>query len=100
MMTGFGTLTAKDVDGNLTQVNGLYAAFSFDEGENWPAEYRRIISDNSKTVEIAPWQHLANLSMTTSQTGGYMSATQTPDGMIYLTDGKIVFSFNLAWIME
>ena len=29
-----------------------------------------------------------------------MTATQTPDGMIYLSDGKIVYNFNLAWLME
>ena len=29
-----------------------------------------------------------------------MSVTQSPDGMVYLTDGKIVYNFNLAWLME
>ena len=32
------------------------------------------------------------------QDEGYFSVTQTPDGAIYLTDGKIVYSFNLAWL--
>ena len=98
MMTGFGELEAKDTMGNLTLLNGLYVALSFDEGKSWPAQYRRIISDGSGDIEIAPWQRQTTLTLTSGQPEGYMSATQTPDGNIYLTDGKIVYSFNLAWV--
>ena len=100
MMTGFGELEAKDTNGKPTLVSGLYAALSFDEGKSWPAKYRRIVSDDSGDIEIAPWQRQATLTQTSGQPEGYMSATQTPDGMIYLTDGKIVYSYNLAWLAQ
>jgi formylglycine-generating enzyme len=100
MMTGFGELEAKDTMGNLTLVSGLYAALSFDEGKSWPSKYRRIISDDSGDMEIAPWQRKTKLTQTAGQPEGYMSVTQTPDGKIFLTDGKIVYSYNLAWLME
>ena len=100
MMTGFGELEAKDTTGEVTTVRGLYAALSFDEGTTWPAAYRRILSDASGDIEIAPWQRTATLSRTTGQAEGYMSATQTPDGIIYVTDGKWVYSFNLAWLVD
>ena len=100
LMTGFGELQAKDTDGTLTTVNGLYAALSFDEGKSWLVEHRKIISDNSGPITIAPWQRQAELSKTTSQPGGYMSVTQTPDGIVYLTDGKIVYSFNIGWLIQ
>ena len=100
MMTGFGELQGRDTEGHLTTINGLYAVLSFDEGQTWPPEYRRIISDNSQTIEIAPWQRQETLTKTTGQGEGYMSVTQTPDGVIYVTDGKIVYSFNLGWIVK
>jgi formylglycine-generating enzyme len=100
MMTGFGELEAKDTNGKSALVSGLYAALSFDEGKTWPAKYRKIISDDSGDIEIAPWQRKATLIQTAGQPEGYMSATQTPDGMIYLTDGKIVYSYNLSWLTQ
>lgn len=100
MMTSFGDLEAKDANGKSALVSGLYAALSFDEGKTWPAKYRRIISDNSGDIEIAPWQVKARLTQTNGQGEGYMCATQTPDGLIYLTDGKIVYSYNYAWLMQ
>jgi formylglycine-generating enzyme required for sulfatase activity len=100
MMTGFGELQAKDTGGSLTSITGLYVALSFDEGNSWPPQFRRVISDNSGLIEIAPWQRTADLSERTGQPGGYMSVTQTPDGIIFLTDSKIVYSFNLAWVLQ
>ena len=50
--------------------------------------------------EIAPWQRTNTLTKINGQEEGYISATQTPDGIIYLTDGKIIYSFNLAWILQ
>ena len=36
---------ARDGEGRVNEVNGLYAALSFDEGVTWPVQYRRVISD-------------------------------------------------------
>lgn len=106
LFTGFADdgIRARDGQGDLTSVTGLYAALSFDEGKTWPEEYRRVISnlevDEEYEFEGAPWQRTHTLSRTKGQEHGYISATQTPDGMIYLTDGKIVYNFNLAWMMD
>ena len=106
LFTGFAndSILAKDAEGRLNYVTGLYAALSFDNGKTWPQKFRRVISDvgGNKTLKlaIAPWQRTSFLSRTAGQKEGYMSVTQTPDGMIFLTDGKIVYSFNLEWILR
>lgn len=106
LFTGFAPdgIQAKDGEGVLNTVKGLYAALSFDEGKTWPVAFRRVISDLEGNEELefeaAPWQRTHTLTRSEGQEDGYMTATQTPDGMIYLSDGKIVYSFNLAWLME
>ena len=106
LFTGFAEdgIQGRDGIGLMNTIHGLYAALSFDEGATWPAEYRRVISNMGVNefyeFEAAPWQRTHEISRTTGQWDGYMSATQTPDGMVYLTDGKIVYNFNLAWLME
>lgn len=106
LFTGFADngILAKDGDKKITTVKGLYAALSFDEGKTWPAEYRRVISNmeiyEEMDIIVAPWQRTRKITRTQGQEEGYMSVTQSPDGMIYLTDGKMVYSFNLAWLME
>lgn len=57
-------------------------------------------ADQTEVLHTAPWQRLNVISRNKGQEGGYMISTQTPDGMIYLTDGNIVYSFNLEWIVE
>jgi len=97
-------ITARDGEGRMNTVTGLYAALSFDEGETWPEVYRRVISNlqvsETWEVEVAAWQRSQTLSKTAGQENGYMSVTQSPDGMIHLTDGKLVYTFNLAWLTE
>jgi hypothetical protein len=98
------SILAKDGEGNQNEVSGLFVSVSFDQGKTWPSEYRKVISDlkgNEKLeIEIAPWQRKNTLTKIKGQEEGYMSGTHTPDGLIYLTDGKIVYSFNLAWVLE
>jgi formylglycine-generating enzyme required for sulfatase activity len=106
LFTGFASdsIRAKDGEGRLNYVSGLYAALSFDEGRTWPEEYRKVISNQSGRdtlrLNIAPWQRSTLLSCRKGQHEGYMSSEQTPDGTIYLTDGKIVYSFNLKWLLQ
>lgn len=106
LFTGFAndSILAKNGEGRLEYISGLYAALSFDEGKTWPENYRRVISNQKGNdtikLSIAPWQRKSTLSRTQGQGEGYMSVTQTPDGMIYLTDGKLVYTFNLEWLMQ
>jgi hypothetical protein len=95
---------AKDAAGKINNIEGLFVALSFDEGKTWPTEYRRVVSDikgsEIKEIEVAPWQKKNKISKVKGIGIGYMSVTQSPDGMIYLSDGKLVYSFNLAWIID
>jgi len=97
-------IQAKNAEGKLDTIEGLFAALSFDEGKTWPTEYRRVVSDvkgtEVKDIEVAPWQKKNSISKVKGIGIGYMSVTQSPDGLIYLSDGKLVYSFNLAWIMD
>ncbi len=97
-------ISARDGEGRMNNVKGLFAALSFDEGKTWPEQYRRVISNlevyEEMDIIVAPWQRKRKLTKTQGQEEGYMSVTQSPDGMIYLTDGKMVYNFNLAWLME
>ena len=97
-------ISARDGEGRMNNVKGLFAALSFDEGKTWPEQYRRVISNlevyEEMEIVVAPWQRTRKLTKTKGQEEGYMSVTQSPDGMIYLTDGKMVYNFNLAWLME
>jgi formylglycine-generating enzyme required for sulfatase activity len=94
---------ARNGEGAIEEIKGMYAAVSFDEGKTWKVEHRRVLSDlqGDSTMELhtAPWQRTDVISRNTGQDGGYMIATQTPDGMIYLTDGKLVYQFTLPWVI-
>jgi hypothetical protein len=96
-------IAACDGEGKPGTVTGLFSALSFDEGNTWPVTFRRVISNlkGSGTCEFeaAAWQRKHTLSKVSGQESGYMSVTQTPDGMIYLSDGKMLYNFNLAWLM-
>jgi len=106
LLTGFAndSILGRNGEGKTEYIKGLYAAVSFDDGKTWPENYRRVISNQKRSesleVTVAPWQRKNLLTCKKGQEDGYMSVTQTPDGMIYLTDGKIVYSFNLEWIVQ
>ncbi len=95
---------AKNSEADPDKVKGLFVALSWDEGKTWPEEHRRVISNingaNSKQIGVAPWQKINTLTKNQGQEIGYMSIIQSPDGLIYLTDGKMVYTFNLSWILE
>lgn len=95
---------ARNGEGEAEEIQGMFAAVSFDEGKTWKPEHRRVLSDlkgdQFMELETAPWQRTNIISRNTGQEGGYMIATQTPDGMIHLTDGKLVYQFNLPWIIH
>jgi hypothetical protein len=95
---------ARNGEGEVEEIEGMFAAVSFDEGKTWKLEHRRVLSnlkgDQLRELDTAPWQRTNIISRNAGQEGGYMIATQTPDGMIHLTDGKLVYQFNLKWIID
>ena len=94
----------RDAEGKLDTIVGLYSALSFDEGKTWPEKYRRVISNvkdsDEKIISTAPWQKDNTLTRVKGQEISYTSCTQSPDGLIYISDGKIVYTINMAWLME
>ena len=90
-----------DANGEPATIFGSFAALSWDEGETWPLV--RVLSDVRSGEEIwhaAPWNERIVLDATHGQPKSYWDATQTPDGLVYLSDGRLVYSFNLAWILN
>ncbi len=99
-----GEFKGRNGDGNVEAMNGLFAAVSWDDGKTWKTDHRRVLTDQAgdqtRILHTAAWQRIDTITRNTGQDGGYMSGIQTPDGMIYVTDGNIVYSFNLAWLMD
>lgn len=89
-------MTMTDASGGESDCTGLFAALSYDDGQTWPV--KRLISDGSgNTVE---WMdgHPFEMTDTTAEPKGYMSACQTPDGVIQLISSRQHYAFNQAWI--
>jgi hypothetical protein len=86
-----------DAAGQFRQVNGLFGAVSYDEGETWPA--RRLITDDGPTHEAQTTNGGDfTTSLTTAEPRGYMAGTQSPDGVIHLISSWNHYAFNLAWL--
>ncbi|MHC4389566.1 MAG: SUMF1/EgtB/PvdO family nonheme iron enzyme, partial [Planctomycetota bacterium] len=85
--------------GNDTTIYGTYAALSWDEGESWPL--KRVMSNvksGSKDYAMGPWNRTFTMDPTHGQNRSYWAATQTPDGIVHLTDSRLYYAFNLAWL--
>ncbi len=93
-------MRGKDANGKDGMIYGSYAAVSWDEGETWPL--RRVLSDvkvGSEKYTAGPWNAGFELDATHGQNKSYWAATQTPDGVIHLSDSRLYYGFNLAWLM-
>ncbi len=81
-----------DAAGKKRRVYGTFTALSFDDGKTWI--HRKLVPSDPES----PW--LKSLPCQSgSDPNGYLSATQTPDGMIHLMSTQRYFCFNLAWLM-
>jgi hypothetical protein len=86
-----------DASGTERTVYGLFAALSFDEGETWPT--RRLITDDGPGRPVERMDGVEfTMSATTAEPRGYMSACQTPDGVIQLISSRQHYAFNLKWL--
>lgn len=93
-------LEARDANGEVTTIHGSFAALSWDEGKTWPL--RRVLSDvrsGAATYLSAPWNRAVELTPVEGQGKAYWAATQAPDGTVHLSDGRLVYAFNLAWVV-
>ncbi len=85
-----------DAHGESNACTGLFAALSYDDGATWPT--KRLISDASgRTIEFMDGRPF-EMTSTNGEPKGYMSACQTPEGMIQLISSRQHYAFNRAWI--
>jgi formylglycine-generating enzyme required for sulfatase activity len=88
----------RDASGTKRRVYGLYAAVSFDEGKTWPV--KKLVTPGGPPRQLDGGAHtdIFTLDDTHAETGGYLSARQTPDGVIHLISSAQHYRFNLAWL--
>jgi len=86
-----------DVSGKQRKVSGLFAAVSYDDGQNWP--HVRLVSDDG------PGRKLETLDGRTFEMGfdsaeprGYLSVCRSADGLIHLIGSRLHYAFNLKWL--
>ena len=92
--------TIKDAKGTDRTVTGMFAALSYDNGKTWPV--RRLITDGGpdRLVDGGGNTRMFTLGKTSAEPRGYLSCTQTPDGVIHLISSKQHYRFNLKWLQE
>lgn len=95
------SITANDANGIRRYISGTFAALSWDEGKTWPL--KRVLSNvksGSALYNSAPWDKKITLDSSRGQQEAYWAATQSPDGIIYLSDSRLMYSFNLGWLIN
>ncbi len=77
---------------------GMFGALSYDGGETWPV--RKLITPaDGKTYNGEGHTKNFTATFTHAEPQAYLTATQTPDGIIQLFSSGLHYSFNMEWIM-
>lgn len=95
------SLDLKDSNNQEFIGRGMYAALSYDEGETWPV--KKLITNGERDTLNAPanvrWgDEFSILDKDQAESRGYLTATQTSDGMIHVLSSGTHYSFNLKWV--
>lgn len=93
-------MKGKDANSKDAIIYGTFAAISWDNGDTWPV--KRVLSDvrkGEKKYIAAPWNSEITLDATHGQNKAYWAATHTPDGIVHLSDSRLYYAFNLAWLI-
>ncbi len=89
----------KDNNGREFRGYGMFGAISFDDGETWPV--RKLITPaDGETYDGQGATRDFSATHTQAEHRGYLTATQTPDGVIHLLSSGLHYRFNLAWLKE
>ncbi len=88
-----------DKDGRRFRGYRMFAALSFDEGETWPTR-KRITPADGKTYDGQGATRYFTATHTQAEHRGYLTATQTPDGVVHLLSSGLHYRFNLAWVRQ
>lgn len=89
-------LEFRDGRGGTFTGYGMYAAVSFDEGETWPV--RKLLTPGSGEYDGGAWTGKFTATRDQAEHAGYLSCTQSPDGVIHLLSSRLHYRFNLAWL--
>lgn len=87
-----------DSQGQTFRGVGMFAALSFDDGQTWPV--RKLLTPGQGEYDGGAWTGAFTASPTRAEHGGYLAATQTPDGVIHLISSRLHYRFNLAWLTD
>lgn len=95
-------LAQRDAAGNSYSGRGMFAAVSFDDGKTWPVK-KLITPGDRRRVLDAPcnrrWgEAFSVLDYDQAEGRGYLTGTQSADGMIHILSSGTHYSFNLAWL--
>ena len=85
-----------DINGRSFTGYGMYAALSFDEGQTWPI--RKLLTPGKGDYDGGGNTGKFTATPTHAEPGGYLAATQTPDGIIHLISSRLYYRFNLKWL--
>lgn len=83
---------------------GMFAALSFNEGVTWPVQ-KLITPGGPRRLLDAPcnrrWgESYSVLDRERAEPRGYLTATQSSDGMIHVLSSGTHYAFNLSWLKE
>lgn len=95
-------LKQKTASGKVFEGSGIFGALSFDEGRTWPIQ-KLITPGAPRRILDAPcnrrWgESYSMLDWDRAERRGYLTAVQTPDGMIHLLSSGTHYAFNFAWL--
>lgn len=82
------------------ECSGMYAAVSYDDGRTWTD--KKLISNlkggESMELDGGGNTHEFEMSRNEAEPKGYLSATQSPDGIIHVCNSRLYYAFNLIWV--
>ncbi|MCH2176844.1 MAG: glycoside hydrolase [Lentisphaeria bacterium] len=97
LMTKNGTLI-QPCDATWDMEGPTAIHISRDDGKNWPV--RKLLTPGEDEFDGGAWTKEFSTTTTRSEHAGYLSATQTPNGMIHLISSRLHYRFNLPWLLE
>jgi len=88
----------EDAAGKKRQIYGMLAALSFDDGKTWPVKKPVTPGGPARQMTGVVLTGSFLLDDTHAEPRGYLSACQTPDGVIHVISSGLHYSFNLNWL--
>ena len=91
-------ITVIDNQGREFTGFGMFAALSWDDGQSWPV--KKLVTPGSGQYNGGAHTGRFAASDTRAEHGGYLAATQTPDGRIHLISSRLYYRFNYPWLVQ